>query len=170
MVTVYSLILAGIIGCERLFEIGLAERNKKAALALGAREFGSGHYYLFFLLHTAWLIGWLYEAQVSGIISRFWYIWFGLFILAEMLRYWCIFSLGPCWNTRILIVPGQVRINRGPYRIMNHPNYLAISVILLSVPLVFEAYITAIIAMLANAVLLLRIRIPIETQALQNLK
>lgn len=170
MVTVYSLILAGIIGCERLFEIGLAERNKKAALALGAREFGSGHYYLFFLLHTAWLAGWLYEAQVSGIISRFWYIWFGLFILAEMLRYWCIFSLGPCWNTRILIVPGQVRINRGPYRIMNHPNYLAISIILLSVPLVFEAYITAIITTLANAVLLLRIRIPIETQALQNLK
>lgn len=170
MVTIYSLILAGIIGCERLFEIGIADRNKKAALALGAKEFGSKHYYLFFLLHAGWLAGWLYEAQVSGAISRFWYIWLGLFILAEILRYWCIFSLGPCWNTRILIVPGQVRISRGPYRIMNHPNYLAISLILLSVPLIFEAYKTAIVVTFANAILLLGIRIPIESRALNNLK
>lgn len=82
------------------------------------------------------------------------------------MRYWAIVSLGRYWNTRILIVPGGRRVRTGPYRILRHPNYLAVAVELAAVPLIFRAWRTAIIAGLLNAALLLGLRIPAEEAAL----
>lgn len=170
MVMIYSLILAAIIILERLFEIRLAARNRRIVAARGAREYGSKHYPLFILLHTGWLVGWLYEGFLYGSLSDLWYVWLILFLLAEFLRYWCIFSLGPFWNTRILIVPGERRVSRGPYRFMTHPNYFAVAVVLLTVPLIFGAIYTAIVATVLNVALLLGLRIPEEERALKELR
>ncbi|BBB92119.1 MAG TPA: isoprenylcysteine carboxylmethyltransferase family protein [Methylomusa anaerophila] len=163
-------ILAVFIMLERLIELVIARRNQMLALAAGAKEYGAKHYPLFFLLHSGWLLGWIVEGHIRGRLSELWYLWFGAYLLAQGLRYWCITSLGTHWNTRILVIPNGKNIRHGPYRYLKHPNYLAVAIELISVPMIFEAVITALFATLANAFLLLRIRIPTEEKALKLLK
>jgi methyltransferase len=83
------------------------------------------------------------------------------------LRYWAIATLGPRWNTRVLVVPGMPAVTSGPYRYLKHPNYLAVIVEILALPLVHGAWITALVASALNAVLL-GIRIPCEEGALRE--
>jgi methyltransferase len=170
MVTYYLASMAGFILLQRMTELYIAERNRKWALRQGASEFGARHYPLFFLLHTGWLAGWLIEAGIRGDPPDAWYLWLIVFVCAQGLRYWCILSLGRAWNTRILVIPGGERVRMGPYRLLPHPNYLAVAIELLSVPLVFGAVWTALAATLLNAGLLIMIRIPEEERALQSLR
>ncbi|MCB0166107.1 MAG: hypothetical protein KDI79_17870 [Anaerolineae bacterium] len=164
------LLTALFIIIQRLFELRVAERNRKWALRQGAREYGANHYPLFFMLHPGWLIGWVSEALAIGSrLSRWWPVWFGLFAAVQGLRYWAITSLGRYWNTRILIVPGGRRVRTGPYRLFRHPNYLAVAVELAAVPLIFGAWRTAVVASLLNAALLLGLRIPAEEAALEHI-
>jgi methyltransferase len=154
-----------------LLELWLAQQNYRRAKAAGAQEFGAGHYPLFFGLHIGWMVGWSLEGwRRGGRLNRAWPLWLSVFIAAQGLRYWCITSLGRYWNTRILVIPGAAIIRRGPYRWLNHPNYLAVALELLSVPLLFNAWLTALVATVLNAALLLGLRIPAEEKALELLK
>lgn len=162
--------MAAFVIVQRMAELYIAERNRCWALQQGAREFGIRHYQLFFLLHTAWLVGWFVEANIRGALTEGWYLWLGLFACAQGLRYWCISSLGRCWNTRILVIPGGNLVRKGPYRFLSHPNYLAVAIELLCIPLIFGAVWTAACVTMLNAVLLFKIRIPEEEQALHLLK
>ena len=160
------LILLFLVG-QRLVELRLAARNRRWALAQGAREVGAGHYPLFFLLHVGWFGGWLVEAYGRGpVLSEVWGVWLGVFAAAQLLRYWAITTLGPRWNTRILIIPGLAPVRHGPYRYLRHPNYVAVALELLAIPLICNAWLTALIATLLNAALLLLIRIPAEEKAI----
>jgi methyltransferase len=84
------------------------------------------------------------------------------------LRYWAIFSLGESWNTKILVVPGATLVRRGPYRCLNHPNYVAVVVEILTLPLIFGAWVTALVFTALNAILLY-IRIREENRAFTEL-
>ncbi len=53
----------------------------------------------------------------------------------------------------------------GPYRLLRHPNYLAVAVELLAVPLIGGATVTAAAATLGN-LLLMAVRVPAEEAAL----
>ena len=170
MVTGAIELMAAIIIGQRLGELLLAQRNRRQALACGAQEYGVSHYWLFFILHSAWLAGWVLEGRAAGALSAVWPVWLSLFICAQLLRYWCMFSLGRCWNTRILVIPGQPYVRRGPYRYLRHPNYLAVIIELAAVPLLFGAVWTAAAATLCNGVLLFFIRIPAEEKALQYME
>jgi methyltransferase len=161
--------MIALVVAQRLFELRYAEHNRRTALAHGAREFGAEHYVFFIILHTAWLLGWLIEGlgivpalQPARMIAGDAIALAAAFLLAQGLRYWAITSLGAAWNTRILIVPGTDRVRTGPYRWISHPNYLAVAIELLCAPLVFGAWRTALVATLANAVLLGFVRIPAE--------
>ena len=90
------------------------------------------------------------------------------FLLVQPLRYWAIFSLGINWNTRILVVPGSKLVRSGPYRYFPHPNYVVVAVEMLTFPLIFGAWITAIVFSLLNATLLY-VRIHTENRALNEL-
>jgi methyltransferase len=166
MVILWLILLISVIVLQRLTELFIAHRNLKWMLQNGAHEYGKQHYPLFFLLHFGWLVGLTIETYLRGAISSHWYLYLGLFIFAQGLRYWSIKSLGRFWNTRILVIPGKDLIQRGPYRYFRHPNYVAVAVELASVPLIFDAWITAMIVSLLNLLLLLCIRIPAEEKAL----
>ena len=88
-----------------------------------------------------------------------------LVVLAQALRWWCIATLGPRWNTRIVVIPGLPLVAAGPYRWLRHPNYVAVVVEGVALPLVHTAWITALIFTGLNAVLL-RVRISAENLAL----
>lgn len=166
MVAIWVALVFVII--QRLLELGLARNNLRWALSQGAKEYGREHYPLFILLHLGWILGWLIEGLVRNQPSPIWWLWLAVFLLAQGLRYWAICSLGRYWNTRILIIPGAKRVTTGPYRFLPHPNYLAVVLELLSLPLIFNAWITASLATILNAILLLGIRIPAEERALQQ--
>jgi methyltransferase len=162
-------LLALAVLVQRLLELRLARHNEQWARSRGAVEYGARHYPAFFVLHAGWLAAWLSEASIRGpVLAGGWPAWLALFVGAEMLRYWAIGSLGPRWNTRILVLPGEPPVRRGPYRYLRHPNYLAVAVELAAVPLIFDAWVTALVAGILNAALLLAVRIPAEERALDS--
>lgn len=171
MVSWWIVAMVTLIITQRIFELYRANCNRRWAITAGAQEFGAWHYPLFFVLHVGWLMGWVGEATLyNDSLSEFWYLWLSLFIIAQGLRYWCIASLGQYWNTRILVIPASQIIDKGPYRYLAHPNYLAVAIELVSVPLIFGAIITAVVATVLNVMLVLGIRIPEEKYALRLLK
>ncbi|MCH9682174.1 MAG: hypothetical protein K0V04_12120 [Deltaproteobacteria bacterium] len=159
--------LWAVVVLQRLTELRLAKRNEAWARGRGAVEYGAGHYPVFFVLHTGWLLAWPLEAWLTGPQLATGFIgWLAMFAAAEMLRYWAITSLGRRWNTRILVLQGLPLVRRGPYRVIPHPNYLAVILELAALPLAFGAYWTAAVVGALNLVVLLAIRIPAERRAL----
>lgn len=167
---VWFTVLLGLVGLERLAELVVSKRNAAWSLSRGGVEVGRSHYPPMVALHTALLIGagvevWL--ARPPFVPALGWPM-LALVVLAQALRWWCIATLGHQWNTRVIVVPGAPRVRRGPYRLMTHPNYVAVVVEGFALPLVHTAWITAVVFTLANAVLL-AVRIRTENSALHLL-
>jgi methyltransferase len=161
-------ILVAVIVVQRLLELRVAKRNLEWARAQGGKEYAPEHYPFMVALHTAWIVALLVEGTArGGQVSNLWWLWLGLFALAQLGRYWVISSLGSYWNTRIVIVPGGKRVKTGPYRFLEHPNYVVVAVEIFCAPMIFGAWITAIVFTALNAYLLLGIRIPAENRALE---
>ena len=68
----------------------------------------------------------------------------------------------------MIVVPGADRITGGPYRFFSHPNYVAVIVEGIALPLVHTAWVTALVFTLLNAALL-RTRLKVENTALASL-
>ncbi|PPK92417.1 methyltransferase [Kineococcus xinjiangensis] len=164
-------VLIGATVCERVAELVVARRNARWSLARGAVESGRRHYPPMVLLHTALLVGCLVEVHVAEREFLPWLGWpaLAVVLLSQGLRWWCIGVLGPQWNTRVLVIPGLSLVARGPYRWrwLRHPNYVAVALEGLALPLVHTAWVTAAVFTVLNAVLLLGFRIPVEQRALE---
>ncbi|MDO9353039.1 MAG: isoprenylcysteine carboxylmethyltransferase family protein [Solirubrobacteraceae bacterium] len=159
---VARLLATGLV-VQRLGEVRYAKGNERAARAQGAVEHGARHYPAFFVLHPAWLAGLLWESRHEERPVRAG--WLALTLLAQPARVATMRALGQQWTTRILITPGAPRIARGPYRWMRHPAYAVVTAELVAAPLAVRAPRTAIIATVANALLLGLVRIPAEEAA-----
>jgi methyltransferase len=157
-------------GAERVAELVISRRNATAAFAKGGVEYGFRHFPFMVVLHTGLLVACFIEALYRPFLPWLGFPALAVTLLCQAGRYWCIWALGPQWNTRVIIVPGAGRIAlRGPYRFLSHPNYVIVAVEGIALPLVHTAWITAIVFTVLNAILLLRFRIPIENGALRQL-
>ena len=171
MVSLY--IYAGVIlltAIERLFEVRVSLKNAKWSFDRGGKEYGQGHYPFMVVLHTGFLFAcvgeaWLLEREFHPLLG---YPMLGVAVFCQFLRWWCITTLGPRWNTRVIIVPGLPRITNGPYRFFNHPNYIAVIIEGVALPLIHSAYFTAIGFSVLNAGLLWT-RIKCEERALTEM-
>jgi methyltransferase len=153
---------------ERAVELGLSARHARALIARGGVEAGRGHYPAMVLLHLAFLVACAAEPVLA---PRPWPLSVSMgalaaSLLAMAIRWWAIAALGPRWTTRIVVLRGAPPRTKGPYRFLRHPNYLAVAVEILCVPLIGGAVVTAVLFTLANAVLLVAVRIPAEEAAL----
>ncbi len=158
-----------LVAAQRLFELHLARRNERRTRARGAVEWGKGHYPFIVGLHSLWLVSTLVEGLLRGpVFPVYWPAALALFLLVQPLRYWAILSLGESWNTKILVVPGAKPVRGGPYRYLNHPNYVVVVVEILTFPLIFGAWLTALVFTLLNAAVL-RLRIREENRALREM-
>jgi methyltransferase len=88
-----------------------------------------------------------------------------LFGAAKALKAWAIASLGPRWTFRVLVPPGAPLVTHGPYRLMRHPNYLAVVGEIAGVALTVWAPITGAAALASFGWLLWR-RIAVEDRTL----
>jgi methyltransferase len=158
------------VGLERVAELVVSNRNAAWSLSRGGVETGRGHYPPMVLLHTGLLVGalaevWLRRPELSPALGL---TMLALVVLSQALRWWCITTLGRRWNTRVIVVPGLAPVTGGPYRFMSHPNYVAVVVEGIALPLVHSAWITAIAFTVLNAALL-TVRIRTEDAALRTL-
>ena len=165
-VQLYLLLLAAV-ALERGAELILSARNARLARARGGVESGQGHYPVMAVFHGVFLAACALEVVLlrrpfPGVVG-----WIALAVAvgAQALRYWAIATLGWRWNTRIVVVPGAAPVTGGPYRLVRHPNYVAVIAEMLALPLVHGAWLTALIFSLGNA-WLLRVRIRAEERAL----
>jgi methyltransferase len=162
------LVLAAAAG--RLLELRIANRNRRLLLARGGVEASPGHYPWMVALHSFWLASclaevWLLRRPFIPILAAAALI---VFLGAFALRMWVISTLGERWTTRIVCLPGAPLITGGPYRWLRHPNYLAVMLEIVSLPLVHTAWLTALVFSLLDA-FLLRVRIRAEEEALQQI-
>lgn len=163
-------VLVGAFAVERIGELVVARRNERWARARGATEYGRGHYPVMVALHTGLLVGAPLEVALGNrpFIPGLGVPMLVLLAASQALRWWCISTLGRQWNTRVLVVPGLGRVDRGPYRLLAHPNYAAVVIEGAALPLVHTAWLTALVFSACNAALLTR-RIRVEDRALQAL-
>ncbi len=162
----YAVLVLAVVAV-RFVELGVARRNLVWARARGGVETGAGHYPVMVALHTALLLGCLVEVFVADRPFLPWLGWpmLALLVAAHALRWWCIRTLGPQWNTRVVRVPGMPLVSGGPYRWFRHPNYVAVVVEGVALPLVHTAWVTALVFTVLNAILL-GVRLKVEEQAL----
>lgn len=167
--TWYLVLIVAITG-ERLAELIVSKRNWEWSRERGGTEVGAGHYPAMVALHTALLAGCLIEtfALHRPFIPALGWPMLAVVVAAQALRWWCITTLGPQWNTRVIVVPGASRVSGGPYRFVSHPNYVAVVAEGIALPLVHTAWVTAAVFTALNAVLL-RSRITVENRALADL-
>ncbi|WP_441247992.1 isoprenylcysteine carboxyl methyltransferase family protein [Kitasatospora sp. McL0602] len=164
--TPYTLLVL-LTAVERLAELRVARRNAAWSLARGGVEHGTGHYPAMVLLHTALLLGCLAEPLLATrpFVPELGWPMLALVLAAQGLRWWCIRTLGPRWNTRVIVVPGLPLVAAGPYRWLAHPNYVAVLAEGVALPLVHSAWLTATAFTLLNLPLL-GVRLRCEDAAL----
>jgi methyltransferase len=159
-VTLNVLILA-LVTFDRLFELWLANRNTQRLLAQGAREHAPGHYPLIVAIHLLWLATLWWVAPPRPVDG----FWLAIFVLLELGRLWVLTTLGKRWTTRIIVLPEEPLVRRGPYRFVNHPNYWVVIGEIAVLPLVFGLWQVALVFTALNAAAL-AVRIRHENRAL----
>ena len=166
MVTGYAAFV-GIIALERLAELVISRRHAAWAFQRGGIEYGRAHFRVMQVLHGAFLaacVGEVYYLQ-RPFVPALGIPMGGLVLLSQALRYWAMHTLGRRWNVRVIVIPGEHVVSTGPYRYVRHPNYLAVILEGLAIPLVHGAWLTALGFTAANAGLL-AVRVRCEEQAL----
>ncbi|MEW1839238.1 isoprenylcysteine carboxylmethyltransferase family protein [Nonomuraea angiospora] len=163
------LVLIGLVVLERLAELAVARRNLAWARSRGGVEYGRRHYPWIVVAHVALLGAAPAEVWLLGrpFVPALGWPMLAVVVLAQGLRWWCIGTLGRQWNTRVVVVPGMPLVDRGPYRWLRHPNYVAVVAEGLALPLVHSAWLTALAFAAANAVLL-TVRVRVEDAALSR--
>jgi len=150
-----SLAVLGFVTLQRLAELVIARRNTRALLARGGQERGAGHYPAMVALHAAWLAGlWIlaWDRPVSLPLLA-------LFALLQLGRVWVLATLGGRWTTRIIVLPGETLVRRGPYRFLSHPNYVVVAAEIAVLPLAFgQAFYAVLFTLLNGAMLYVRLR------------
>ena len=164
-VTWAAVAILALVTLQRLVELRLADRNSSRLLAEGAVESSRGHYPFIVALHMLWLAALWWWAPGRSIDIPL----LVLFALLQVGRVWVIATLGERWTTRIIVKPGAPLVRKGPYRFINHPNYLIVTLEIAVLPLVFGLWRIALLFSLLNAVIL-AIRIREENRALASLR
>jgi methyltransferase len=164
-------VLVLLVALERLAELVTARRNARWSRRRDGAEFGRGHYPVMVALHTGLLAGCLAEVWAAHrpFVPALGWPMLALVVAAQSLRWWCVATLGPRWNTRVIVVPDLALVSGGPYRFVSHPNYVAVVVEGLALPLVHGAWLTATAFTLLNLPLL-AVRVRCENAALATVR
>jgi methyltransferase len=161
------LLLLGAVGLGRLLELRVSGRNRRRLAVQGVGHVAERHFRWMVLLHVGVLMSAGLEAAllhrrfIPGLALTMGL----LFVSANGLRWWVIRSLSEHWNVGVMASTRLGVVTRGPYRWVRHPNYLAVFIELLALPLIYTAWITALVGGIAH-VWVLRRRLAVEEATL----
>src|SRR6478736_5422562 len=162
-------LLCAAIAAGRLVELRVSRRHARHQRGRGGQIVRERVFPLMAALHAAVLIAAPVEKRLRSRPPPAWLTRTALGLLAgaTVLRIWTLRTLGSAWSVRVTRYPDGARpvITHGPYGYIRHPNYVAVIVELLALPLVGGAGITATVASIANGLILSR-RIRLEEREL----
>jgi methyltransferase len=146
------IVLLVAVGLGRFIELNISRRNQKNLVARGAARVSEPHFQWMVAIHTIVLIGagseviFLHRPFIPALAIPMTI----LFLLANALRWWVIRTLRSHWNVQIVDSARLGVVSEGPYRWVRHPNYAAVFVELIALPLIYTAWISAIVAAVGN--------------------
>src|SRR3989475_5231906 len=138
-----ALLLA--VAAMRIFELRISKRHQQEMAARGAAKVNDPNFRRSALFHTLVLIG----AAVEVVFLRRPFLpslaipMLFLFITANIVRWWVIRTLGEHWNVQVMDSTRLGVITSGPFRYVRHPNYAAVFVEMIALPLIHTAWMTA---------------------------
>jgi methyltransferase len=165
-VKVYLALLV-VVALLRIYELQISHRHQREMMTRGASRVVDPVFRPMVLLHTGVLIG---AALEVVFLHRPFYallaaMCFVIFLAANVVRWWVIRTLGEHWNVEVMNSTGIGVITTGPFHYVRHPNYAAVFVEMLVLPLIHSAWITAGIGSAAHILVLSR-RINTEERVL----
>jgi len=164
----YTVVIALVI-LQRLAELVISRRNVERLRDRGGVEYGAAHYPWMVALHAAFLASciaepWFLDRPMRPILAASMLV---VLAIGMGLRAWTLATLGDRWTTRVMVVPGEEPVTSGPYRFLRHPNYLAVVLEIIAIPMIHTAWMTAAVFSALNAVML-HVRISVEERALRR--
>jgi len=156
-----------VVALLRIYELQISRRHQREMVARGACKVVDPIFRPMVLLHTGVLLG---AALEVVFLHRPFYpllaaVCFAIFLAANVVRWWVIRTLGEHWNVEVMDSTGMGVITTGPFRYVRHPNYAAVFVEMLVLPLIHSAWITASLGSAAHVLVLSR-RINTEERVL----
>ncbi len=164
------LALLALVAAGRLIELARSRRNQQKLVEAGSKKTVDSGYKWMVALHTGVLLGCALEVTIA---LRPWIPELGLpmlllFLGANAMRWWVIRTLGWRWNVEAMSSSRMgVVTAAGPYRWIRHPNYTAVFIEMLALPLIHSAWITA-VAGTALHILVLRRRVALEESVMSQ--
>jgi methyltransferase len=161
----FAILSFAIVAIFMITEARRASANERAQRSRGGIEPADDVYQGMQVAYPGIFVAMLVEGAVRGVTFAGAPSVAGLtiFLAAKALKWWAISELGPLWTFRVIVVPGSPSVATGPYRIMRHPNYVAVVGEILGVALVMRAYVAGPVALVVFGALLLR-RITVENR------
>jgi len=150
-VVLYLALLAAV-GLARLVELRISRRHQREMAGRGIEKRSDPQFRWMVALHTVVLWGAALEVvalrrpflpQLAAPMAV-------LFLCATALRWWVIHTMGAHWNVEVVASAPLGVVTTGPFRWVRHPNYLAVFVELVALPLIHTAWITALVAAAGN--------------------
>lgn len=142
------------MGLVRLYELDIDRRHRARLVARGAVRHGRDGLWVLVLTQVVLLAGLVVEGvllhRAAPLGPRTW-LFLGVVALAVGLRHSCVHVLGDHWTLAVYTVPGAPLVTRGPYRFLHHPNYVAVAVEFLALPLAFGLWWTLAATVLLGA-------------------
>jgi methyltransferase len=162
-----SALLAALAFVPMLFETARSRRHERALRAMGAHEPAGDVYALMQVIYPACFLAIILEAWIrAATAGAVFAIGLVVFVSAKALKYWAIATLGRLWTFRVLVPPRSTRIVEGPYRVLQHPNYIAVAGELAGMALMAHAVVAGPLALAVFGLLML-LRIRVEERALR---
>ncbi len=162
----YTILVAGV-GLGRVIELRVSRRRQHRLERAGMVKVPEPHFRAMVGLHGGVLAGsvlevWLLKRRFRPHLALPALV---TFLATNVLRWWVIQTLAEHWNVEVMnSLPWGV-VAHGPYRFIRHPNYVAVFLELLALPLIGSAWLTAVIGSIAH-VWVLKQRIGTEESVL----
>jgi methyltransferase len=155
------------VGLGRLIEMSISRRRQRALADRGIAKITQPNFRWMVLLHGGVLAAaplevWWFDRPLIPTLAI---SMIALFVFASALRWWVIRTLAGHWNVQVMDSLALGVVTDGPFRWIRHPNYLAVFLELLAIPLIHAAWVTASAGAIAH-VGVLRGRIAAEERML----
>ena len=125
--TVISIVALALVVAMMLGELRVSRRNERILRAQGAVEPLDPVYRLMQWAYPGAFAAMAVEGAIAGREpGPATLLGVGVFVLGKVLKYWAIATLGVRWTYRVLVLPAVPLVDRGPYRLMQHPNYVGV--------------------------------------------
>ncbi|MGC1906261.1 MAG: isoprenylcysteine carboxylmethyltransferase family protein [Candidatus Acidiferrum sp.] len=139
------LLLLLLVAALRIVELRISRRHQRAMVPRGAQVVVEPIYRWMVALHTFVIVGSAVEVVMlkRPFIPVLAVMMLGIFLAANIVRWWVIRTLGDHWNVQVMDSTRLGVVTDGPFRFVRHPNYAAVFAEMIALPLIHTAWITA---------------------------